>query len=154
MSRYHNVLWFWVNADHLKRQFSFFKCSNLRVCCLGITRPHHRQETMFWRIDWKIMPMSFIQTPPTEANKNYLTLENPDSWQMIFLIFQLIILLCPYFSGKLLILFNHHKTLSVVYNSDESYENLLNLGKSFSLRQRHLMFLGYWNFQDWLNNKI
>ena len=89
------------------------------------------------------MPIGFIQTPSTEANKNYLTLENPDSWQMIFLIFQLIILLCPYFSGKLLILFNHHKTLSVVYNSDESYENLLNLGKSFSLRQRHLMFLGY-----------
>ena len=39
------------------------------------------------------MPISFIQTPPNEANKNYLTLENPDSWQMIFLIFQLIILL-------------------------------------------------------------
>ena len=39
------------------------------------------------------MPISSIQTPPNEANKNYLTLENPDSWQMIFLIFQLIILL-------------------------------------------------------------
>ena len=25
------------------------------------------------------MPTSFIQTPPTEANKNYLTLQNPDA---------------------------------------------------------------------------
>ena len=35
----------------------------------------------------------------------------------------------------------HHKTLRAIYQSDESYENLLNLDNSVSLHQRHLRFL-------------
>ena len=36
----------------------------------------------------------------------------------------------------------HGKTLRVVYQSDDSYENLLNLGNNnVSLHQRHLKFL-------------
>ena len=35
----------------------------------------------------------------------------------------------------------HHKTLRIIYQSDESYENLLNLDKSVSLHQRPLKFL-------------
>ena len=35
----------------------------------------------------------------------------------------------------------HHKTLRIIYQSDESYENLLNLDNSVSLHQRHLRFL-------------
>ena len=34
-----------------------------------------------------------------------------------------------------------HKTLRIIYQSDESYENLLNLDNSVSLHQRHLRFL-------------
>ena len=32
----------------------------------------------------------------------------------------------------------HHKTLRVIYQSDESYKNLHNLDNSVSLHQRHL----------------
>ena len=35
----------------------------------------------------------------------------------------------------------HRKTLRVIYQLDESYENLLNLDNSVSLHQRHLRFL-------------
>ena len=35
----------------------------------------------------------------------------------------------------------HYKTLRNIYQSDESYENLLNLNNSVSLHQRHLKFL-------------
>ena len=35
----------------------------------------------------------------------------------------------------------HHKTLRVIYQSDESNENLLNLANSVSIRQRHLRIL-------------
>ena len=35
----------------------------------------------------------------------------------------------------------HHETLRVIYQSDESYENLLNLDSIVSLHQRHLRFL-------------
>ena len=35
----------------------------------------------------------------------------------------------------------HHKTLRVVYQSDESYEILLNLDNSIFLHQRHLRIL-------------
>ena len=34
----------------------------------------------------------------------------------------------------------HIKTLHVIYQSDVSYEDLLQLGKSASLHQRHLQF--------------
>ena len=36
---------------------------------------------------------------------------------------------------------NHDKTLRVIYQSDESYENLLNVDNSVSLHQRHLRIL-------------
>ena len=35
----------------------------------------------------------------------------------------------------------HHKTLRIIYQSDESCENLLNLDNSVSLHQRYLRFL-------------
>ena len=35
----------------------------------------------------------------------------------------------------------HNKTLTVIYQSDESYENLPNLDNSVSLHQRHLRIL-------------
>ena len=35
----------------------------------------------------------------------------------------------------------HHKTVRIIYQSDESYKNLLNLDNSVSLHQRHLRFL-------------
>ena len=35
----------------------------------------------------------------------------------------------------------HHKTLTVIYQSNEFYKNLLNLDNSVSLHQRHLRFL-------------
>ena len=36
---------------------------------------------------------------------------------------------------------NHHKTLKVIYQSDASYDDLLQLSNSVSLHQRHLWFL-------------
>ena len=36
---------------------------------------------------------------------------------------------------------NHRKTLRIIYQSNESYENLLNLDNSVLLYQRHLRFL-------------
>ena len=36
---------------------------------------------------------------------------------------------------------NHHKILKVIYQSDASYDNLLQLSNSVSLHQRHLQFL-------------
>ena len=36
---------------------------------------------------------------------------------------------------------NHRKTLRIIYQSDESYEKLLNLDNSVPLYQRHLRFL-------------
>ena len=35
----------------------------------------------------------------------------------------------------------HHKTLKVIYHSDASYDDLLQLSNSVSLHQRHLQFL-------------
>ena len=36
----------------------------------------------------------------------------------------------------------HHRTLKVIYNEyDKSYEELLEMNKSVSIRQRHLQFL-------------
>ena len=35
----------------------------------------------------------------------------------------------------------HHKSLKVIYQSDASYDDLLQLGNSVSLPQRHLQFL-------------
>ena len=35
----------------------------------------------------------------------------------------------------------HHKTLRIIYQSDKSYKNLLNLDNRVSLHQRHLRFL-------------
>ena len=36
---------------------------------------------------------------------------------------------------------NHHKTLKVIYRSDASYDDLLQLSNSMSLHQQHLWFL-------------
>ena len=35
----------------------------------------------------------------------------------------------------------HHKTLKVIYQSDASYDDLLQVNNSVSLHQRHLLFL-------------
>ena len=79
MSRYHNVLWFWVNTDDLKIYFTFFKCYNVRVCWRGITGTYHRQKIMFEEEIAKSCQPATSKLLPTETNNNYLTLENPDS---------------------------------------------------------------------------
>ena len=43
----------------------------------------------------------------------------------------------------------HHKTLKVIYQSNKTYEELLELSETVSIHERHLRFLVYWSLQKY-----
>ena len=90
------------------------------------------------------MPNNVIQTPCTQANKKILNIRKNQSLGKCFCEFSIQICASSldvlpenYFKIQKI----HHKTLRIIYQSDDSYENLLNLDNSVSLHERHLGFL-------------
>ena len=85
---------------------------------------------------FKIMPNNVIQTPCTQANNKILNIRKYQSLGKCFCEFSIQICASSldvlpenYFKIQKI----HHKTLRIIYQSDDSYDNLLNLDNSVSL---------------------